>query len=216
MSEDRPVIGDFRKSQNDAPRAADAAVSNGTTPSVPTPPPAPAAAEPKPADDLAGVADAVAALKKADEEEALLLPEERYRKRLADAKVSITEASTIYDGILAKGFYEEYVRFGKSARAVFRTRRYEDSLRLQAALEHLRPQLEITQNDLITRYNLAASLTEWQGKALPHETDADFDAALALVKRLPGPVFTLLAGELAKFDYKIAVVFSEGAAQNFS
>lgn len=140
---------------------------------------------------------------------------EEYLERLKEAKITLQEAMAIYDAVLTKGYYEEYVRLRGNRRAVFRTRQYEDNLRLQTILELQRPQLIINQEDLITRYNLAASLYEWDGKVLKHETDADFDAVLAMIRRMPGPLFTLLSRELAKFDQKIMLVFSDGATENF-
>jgi len=204
MAEERPVIGDFRPSTNAAPRSSEAASP---------PAPAPVSETPSTEDLLKKTAEELKAL---DAAQKALTPAERYAARLKDAGVSQNVATAIYDAVLTKGFYEEYVRLGKTGRAVFRTRMYEDALRLQTALERERPQLAMNQDDLITRYNLAASLSEWRGTVIPHNTDADFDAALTLVRRLPAPLFSLLATELAKFDQKTLVVFSEGAAENFS
>jgi hypothetical protein len=144
-----------------------------------------------------------------------LTPAERYRENLKRMKIDLKEAASIYDGVLSKGYYEEYVRLRGDQRAVFRTRMYEDHLRLQTVLEMQKPQLAISQDEIITRYNLAASLYEWNGKALKHDTDDDFDAVMKLVRKLPGPIFTLLNRELSKFDAKVMAVFAEGADENF-
>lgn len=207
MPNDRPVIGDFRKSTDDAPREK-------PVPPAPVAPPAPKAAEPVSQDKA--IADTVASLEALKRAEAALTPSERYQKRLVEANISMSEATSIFDGVLSKGYYEEYVRLGKDTRAVFRTRLYDDALRLQTALEYQKPQLAITQDDLVTRYNLAASLYEWDKKAIPHVTDEDFAKALAIVRRLPGPVYSLLATRLVAFDHKVMTVFSEGSAENFS
>jgi hypothetical protein len=144
-----------------------------------------------------------------------LTPAERYRERLKQMKIELKEAEAIYDGVLTKGYYEEYVRLRGNNRAVFRTRMYEDHLRLQTVLEMQKPQLAISQDELITRYNLASSLYEWEGKPLKHDTDEEFDAVMKIVKKFPGPVFTVLSRELAKFDSKVMAVFDEGADENF-
>jgi hypothetical protein len=144
-----------------------------------------------------------------------LTPAEQYRKRLEGMKVDLKEAESIYDGVLTKGYYEEYVRFRGNHRAVFRTRMYEDHLRLQTILEMQKPQLAISQDELITRYNLASSLYEWEGKVLKHDSDDDFDEVMKLVKKMPGPLFTVLSRELSKFDSKVMAVFAEGADENF-
>lgn len=207
----RPIVGEFRSQENNKPRA---------------PPPPPPVAEvkpvPAPVDTTANettetastpeqVAQAV--LKDLD----LLTPAERYRERLKRMKIELKDAEIIYDGVLTKGYYEEYVRLrGEKNRAVFRTRMYDDHLRLQTILEMQKPQLAISQDELITRYNLAASLYEWNGQQLKHENDDDFDKVLKLVTKFPGPIFTLLARELSKFDAKVMAVFDEGADENFS
>ncbi|MGL5247653.1 MAG: hypothetical protein ACRC8U_05585, partial [Brooklawnia sp.] len=183
------VIGDFRTVPDNAPREE-----------VVAPAPTPEQAVPAP-----------------EVPEEALTPAEGYRKRLAAVGVSLEEASGIFDAVLSHNYYEETVRFGKgSRRAVFRTRQYEDTLRLQRALELERPGLGISQDDLITRYNLAASLYEWDGKVLKHDDDKDFENVLKLVRSMPAPLYSLLTNELAKFDRKTLVVFSDGAAENFS
>ena len=195
----RPTIGDFRGNETNKPR----------------PPPAP------PVDVVAEKTEEAppganplveSLLKEAD----FLTPAEQYRERLTTMKISLKEAESIYDGVLTKGFYEEYVRLRGNHRAVFRTRMYEDHLRLQTILEMQKPQLAISQDELITRYNLASSLYEWEGKVLKHESDDDFDEIMKVLKKMPGPLFTVLQRELSKFDAKVMAVFAEGADENFS
>jgi len=198
----RPTIGDFRSPEDNTPRKAP------PPPEVPAAPPRPTTDEPA----LESEKAPVELLKDSD----FLTPVDRYRKQLADLKISLKDAEAIYDGVLSKGYYEEYVRLRGSQRAVFRTRMYDDHLRLQTVLEMKKPQLAISQDELITRYNMAASLYEWEGKPLKHDTDNDFDVVMKLVTRLPGPLFTVLARELAKFDNKIMAVFDDGADANFS
>jgi hypothetical protein len=195
----RPTIGDFRGSDQNKPRSPPVAPpeEKEATPTEETPEtPAPEVASP---------------LKSAD----FLTPAEKYRERLKAQGIDLKEAESIYDGVLTKGYYEEYIRIRGNHRAIFRTRMYEDHLRLQTILEMTKPQLAISQDELITRYNLASSLYEWNGKALKHENDNDFDEVMKLVKRLPGPLFTVLSRELAKFDTKVMAVFDEGADENF-
>lgn len=194
----RPTIGDFRGSEQNKPRPPPPAEVEKTVVE------APAATEEKEA--------VPSLLKEAD----FLTPVEQYRERLKNLNVELKEAESIYDGVLTKGYYEEYIRLRGNQRAVFRTRMYEDHLRLQTELEMKKPQLAISQDELITRFNLASSLYEWNGKALKHETDGDFDQVMLLVKRLPSPIFTLLSRELSRFDAKVMAVFAEGADENFS
>lgn len=196
MAIPRPVIGDFRGADQNKPRAA------------PQPPPEEKAETPV---DPSTQGEGDTTLKTAD----FLTPAERYRKILLDYKIDIKQAEAIYDSVLSKGYYEEYIRIRGNNRAILRTRMYEDHLRLQTVLEMEKPQLALSQDELITRYNLAASLWEWNGNKLEHGTDENFDKIMDLIKKLPGPLFSVIARELSKFDAKIMAVFSEGAEENF-
>jgi len=197
----RPTIGDFRGADQNKPRPP------------PTPEPEEKEESPKAEEVKAADAPAEAAAPLPDQD--FLTPAEKYRERLKLMKIDLKEAEGIYDAVLSKGYYEEYVRLHGNRRAVLRTRAYEDHLRLQTILEMQKPQLAISQDELITRYNLAASLFEWDGKPLKHDTDEDFDVILRLLRKLPGPLFSVLARELSKFDTKIMAVFDEGADENF-
>jgi len=168
---------------------------------------------PAPPKDLP--ADSGAAADGVPKDTDFLTPAEQYRKNLEKYKIPLEEAATIYDGVLTKGYYEEYVRLKGNHRAVFRTRQYDDHLRMQTQLEMQKPQLAISQDEIISRFNLASSLHEWNGQVLTHETDDDFDAVMTLIKKLPAPIFSVLVRELAKFDEKIFAVFAEGAEENF-
>lgn len=199
----RPTIGDFRGNEQNKPRPPPQQNDAETPATVP--------AEPEEVSPDVATSVASAVVKDMD----FILPAEKYRERLKAMKIELKDAEAIYDGVLTKGYYEEYVRLRGNQRAVFRTRMYEDHLRLQTILEMQKPQLAISQDELITRYNLAASLYEWNGKQLKHDSDEDFDKVMALVKKLPGPLFTVLSRELSKFDAKVMAVFDEGADENF-
>jgi len=197
----RPTIGDFRSPEQNKPREVTQPPAPTETAPTPTVDPESAISEPT-SDPLTGAE--------------FLTPAERYLAQLKRLNISPKDAEAIYDGVLTKGYYEEYARLRGSHRAVFRTRMYDDHLRLQTVLEMKKPQLAISQDELITRYNMAASLYEWDGKALKHDNDEDFDVVMKLVTRLPGPIFTVLSRELSKFDAKVMAVFDDGADVNFS
>lgn len=196
-STNRPRIGDFRSKPENAPRV--------TAPAAPAEPKSPPPSTTTPETPTSEEAPTTTP------EES---PKDRYRKRLEEAKISWAEAASIYDAVIEKGYYQEFVKVGQH-RAVFRTRLYDDTLRLQSALEAARPTLVVTQEDMITRYNLAASLYEWKGEKIPHTNDDDFDKVLDLLKKMPGPLFSLLAQKLAEFDRKTMLVFSDGATDSF-
>lgn len=204
----RPRIGDFRSKPDNAPRKPNpdpprpaAEVAKAQPSNAPTPTTAPAE-KPTQKDDPPA------------EVEPTLTPKERYAKRLEDEGISVDVARAIFDAVISKGYYEEYVHVG-SQRATLRTRLYDDHLRLQTALEMTRPGLVLSQEDMITRYNLAASLYEWRGKAYKHDTDDDFDAVMLEIKRMPAPLYSLLVQKLSDFDRKVMLVFSEGATDSF-
>ena len=205
MADSRPVIGDFRSKPVNPPRGS--MMPDFVNTPAPKAPPAP---EPATADS--DVKEAAEDIEKAFETELTLA--EKYRKRLEEAKISLTVANAIYDAVLDKGFYEEYVRI-RTNRAVFRTRTYDDQLRLQTALETFQPRMAHSHDELVARYNLAASLFEWQGKAYKHDTEAEFEAVLQLIRKMPQPVVSMLYDALMKFDQKIMLVFSEGATDSF-
>jgi hypothetical protein len=150
-------------------------------------------------------------------EEDELTPAEAYRKRLERADISLEEASRVFDDMISKGYYEKRVTI-KSREAVFRTRTYEDHLRSVAAVETLGPKYAATQQEIQSRHNLAASLVSWNGvtfKTASGDPEKEFAATMTALRRMPAPVYSLLLGELAQFDARMFLIFSEGAVENF-
>ena len=146
-----------------------------------------------------------------------LTPAERYRKRLEEANISLATASAVFDDLIAKGYHEKRVLI-KGREAVLRTRTYEDHLRSVSAVEIAAPRFSSTQDELQARYNLAASLISWNGtiyKTATGDAEKEFNATMAVLKKMPSPIYALLLGELSKFDAQMFVIFSEGALENF-
>lgn len=139
-----------------------------------------------------------------------------YLERLAEAGISEAEANSVFDDVLTKGYYQETTTI-RGRRLVLRTRRYEDHVRTLGAVEVQNPRFQTTQEELQARYNLAASLVEWNNVSYKKggDSDAEFLAALDAVRALPTPVYSMLVAALVKFDAKIFLVFSEGAAESF-
>lgn len=143
-------------------------------------------------------------------------PLEMYKDRLAAAGISEDDADSIFDDVLTKGYYQEtFLIRGKTL--VLRTRSYDDHVRSLGAVEVQSPKFQATQEELQARHNLAASLIEWNGTVYKHGKDADkeFYQTMDALKRMPIPVYTLLLNALVKFDAKMFVVFSDGAAESF-
>ena len=150
-----------------------------------------------------------------EEREVTKTPAEEYRDRLKASDISLEDATQIFDDVMDKGYHEVSVKLGRFGRAVFHTRQYSDHTRLQETIERLSPKFAMITDDIINRFNLAASLVEWRGKKIPHQDEKDFEAAMDLVMHMPGPAYALLVNELAKIDAKVMVVFSNGAAEAF-
>lgn len=149
--------------------------------------------------------------------EPALTPAEAYRKRLQDAEISMDYASKVFDDLLSKGYHELQVTV-KNRVAIMRTRTYEDHIRAVSAIEIAGPRFSATQEELQARYNLAASLVSWNGvtyKTATGDTEKEFSATMAALKKMPAPVYSMLLAELAKFDSKMFLIFSEGAVENF-
>lgn len=141
---------------------------------------------------------------------------EMYRERLEAANISEAEANAIFDDVINKGYYQEtYLIRGKPV--VLRTRSYEDHIRSLGAIEIHSPKFQATQEELQARHNLAASLVEWNGKVYKPgaNSDKEFLETMEAVRRMPTPVYTMLLNALVKFDAKMFVVFSDGAADSF-
>lgn len=143
-------------------------------------------------------------------------PLELYKDRLAAAGISEDDADAIFDDVMTKGYYQEtFTIRGKPL--VLRTRAYEDHVRSLGAVELQSPKFQATQEELQARHNLAASLVEWNGVVYKHGKDSDkeFYQTLEALRRMPVPIYTLLINALVKFDAKMFVVFSDGAADSF-
>ena len=137
-----------------------------------------------------------------------------YLKNLAEGGISKGDAMLAYDDILEKGYIEHTFSI-RGHKGVLRSRSYADTQRLTSAMEAVRPATNFGYDDIVNRYNLAASLCEWKGVTLKHETTADFDAALKFITALPSPVFGVLLGELIQFDAKLTLIFGDGATEAF-
>lgn len=152
-----------------------------------------------------------------------MLPIENYQEHLAQYGISEEKAARIVDDLLTQGYYEEDFPISKRVNLTLRTREHRDTIRMQIALQVQRPLFSDTLNELVSRYNLAASLAAYNGKRydFPSEDDADekadklFDVRLKKAEHLPAAVFSMATMLLAKFDRMILAVMREGVAENF-
>ncbi len=162
------------------------------------------------------VSEAVETLEETIQEENLT-PAEAYRARLEKADIPFQEAAKVFDEMISKGYYEKRILI-KGREAVLRTRTYEDHLRSVAAVESVGPKYAATQQELQSRHNLAASLVSWNGvtyKTPTGDPEKEFQTTMTALRRMPAPVYTLLLSQLAEFDARMFLIFSEGAVENF-
>lgn len=146
--------------------------------------------------------------------------EEQYKEGLKGVGLDIAGARSIMENILIKDFYEESYRIGPLP-VKLRTRTYSDTLRAQQHLEVENPTYNMSVQDLVARYNVAASLSQYGDNKFDFPTgpgadvEKAFRARLEFVMARPAIVMAKLMELVYKFDIKMAAVFSEGAPQDF-
>jgi hypothetical protein len=152
-----------------------------------------------------------------------LSPVTDYRSFLKQRKISVEHAAEIVDNMLIQGFHEESYPLTSKFSVTFRTREKRDSIRLQTAIQVQQPSFQIIYDDIVARYNLAASLASFGDTAFSFpaagadtaETGAAFEERMKYVEGLADPVFDKLRTKLAKFDQLLIDVMREGVAENF-
>lgn len=158
-----------------------------------------------------------------EEMQAALEPVTDYKKFLKDHDISEEKAARIVDDLMTKGFYEEEYPLSQKYKVTLRTRERRDGIRLQGVLNARMPLLQTGMDELTTRYNLAASLAEYNGTRYnfpqadtsAKDVEKFFDVRMQVVEKLPDPMFYKLTQKLAKFDRMLAAVMREGVAENF-
>ncbi len=218
-TEERPRIGDFSRpgdNTNEAPP--------GPPPSVidESPDEAPPSKDfiPPPSETEEEAQQRATAY---DKMQAALEPIGDYKEFLKKQGIEESKASEIVDNLLTTGFHQETYHLSKSVSIDLRTRRQEDLLRLQAAMKAQRPVYDDAIDELLTRYNMAASLVRYHETIFEFPPDgADrsvteklFDERLKYVENLPAPVFSAISSKLARFDWTVMAVMQEGVAENF-
>ena len=155
-----------------------------------------------------------------------LLPVKDYAEFLKSQQIDDDKASEIVDNMLMRGWHEEEYPLSKKSGVRLRTRAHRDTLRLHAALQVQQPVYQDTANEIILRYNLAASLAEITGPhpvrfEFPKDTDEDsvsaklFDIRMKYIERMPGILFAKLTMKLTQFDRIVMAVMREGVTENF-
>jgi len=160
---------------------------------------------------------------KSDEEAKELSKEEKYLKNLSDLGVELREARHIMEQMVTKGYYEESFKIGP-ATLTLRTRVYDDMMRAQRMLEVERPEYATAVQELLNRYNTAASLVRYGEHYFEHadvmtateeEMDKAFEPRLRFMRRQPQYVALKMQQYCFDFDQKMIAIFGEGAPQDF-
>jgi hypothetical protein len=152
-------------------------------------------------------------------------PEEQYLDGLKSVGLTLEKARMIQEDMFVKGYYEEEVRLIGAHYVVLRTRLYGDSVRANRRLEADRVEYVGSIQDIVNRYNTAASLVRYgdttfavpspMGNTPAQEAEDSFTARLTFITQLPNAVCICLMQKVFEFDARIAAVFSDGAPLDF-
>jgi len=146
----------------------------------------------------------------------MLTPEERYKKQLEKAEITLQEAQKIIDCVMIQMRpWRESYKVGKNTRVTFQTRMPADTERLHRAMEDLDPKFATTRDYENARYNLAASVVRYGSREFERETEEDIGAIVEWLRHVPNPLFTILTKRLWEFDRKIDIIFQDGYTENF-
>ena len=146
-----------------------------------------------------------------------------YAERLERNEIKKEEALIIIDALLSQGKYSETVKLGPERTAKLVTRSTRFNTFLSDTIDIADPQKVGKLNQLMTEYQMAASLVEFCGRELPDLSVGmpedvwrkTLEEKVRFVRTLPSPVFIALCNKLSRFDAKIILVFSEGYDENF-
>ena len=156
-------------------------------------------------------------------DEKVLSKEEQYEKNLREFDITLRAARAIMEQMVTKGFYEEDFKVGPIT-CTLRTRVYDDLVRTQRLLETERPEYASAVQEMLNRYNTAASLVRYGEYTFDHpdamtatEKDLEdaFEKRMHFVKRLPQLISVKVMQFSYEFDRKMIAVFGEGAPQDF-
>jgi len=137
--------------------------------------------------------------------------------------LNMRDAAVVLDSVMSRGFYEESY---KIAGRVFkiRTRSTVDGDRLIEMLRELRPDNNAVLTHLVSRINLAASLSNFGSESFPHTyptddnrelLDQEWKARWNYTSALPQPIFLAITQTLGRFDEKVSLACDARALENF-
>jgi hypothetical protein len=139
-------------------------------------------------------------------------PELSYEDKLKKHGIPREEAEKIIDALMVGGEYQRTYQITPKYSVTFRTRKLEDQNRALDIIEARSPQYPSTVGNIVSEYNLAASLVNFRDLDFSDKKVAE---CLEWVRKLPDSVARLLANKLSKFDQMVLDVLDEGAIENF-
>lgn len=139
-------------------------------------------------------------------------PEMTYQEKLEAHNLTMEEAMTIVSAVFDVGYYEKTYPVVGTATVTLRTRKTEDQDRLLQRIEADNPHFPASVSQLISKYNLAASMVNYRGTDISQET---FKVRYARVCGFSEHIFLVLCTKLARFDDMMLAVLDEGAIENF-
>lgn len=154
-----------------------------------------------------------------------LSAEAAYAAGLKARDVSLEDARTIMENMFVRGFHEEEVYLGANTYITLRTRQYYDTIRANRKLEADRVEFVNSIQDIVNRYNAAASLVRYGDHVFNvpsplNEVDmvaleASFTKRLDFIEKLPAPVAIRVMQKVFEFDQKMYAVMADGAPKDF-
>ncbi len=165
--------------------------------------------------------------KSALEETKPLTPEDKakqYRKGLEELEIPIEKAREVLDEVIFNRAYTADIVIGGKLRVGLRTRVYNDTQRVLLSLEAEVPTFPVHTDDLIARYNVAASLAYYSDDkfdfpdvrtAKTTEIEEAFHKRMRYLTSLPEVIINRLIAATGKFDQEMAAIFADGAPEDF-
>ena len=150
--------------------------------------------------------------------------QKEFLEGLEEVGLEPERARAIMDEVLSHGYYtESHSLRGKPL--VVRSRSYRDTLRAQRFLEVENPTYAASMDEIVMRYNSAASLVQLGDRTFDHPEDREdatneqVEAAFEKRRRYLETLPSILVGKINtivfNMDVKLSAVFAEGAPEDF-
>lgn len=150
--------------------------------------------------------------------------QKEFLEGLEEIGLDIEKARGIMDEVLQHGYYKETHTL-RNKELIVRSRGYRDTLRAQRYLEVENPTYATNMDEIIMRYNTAASLIQYGDRTFEHPEDVEdstdqqieeaFEKRRRFLETLPSIMVGKLNTVVYNMDIKLSAVFAEGAPEDF-